>query len=222
MTDKHKAEDRIIIDQLGAIVIILGIVELCWGIYAAPKGQFSLNFGLLLVGMLVLFGNMRVVSGLRWLAWLGLAPTVAGLLSPFFTMPTGLILTEIRLVPLQFLASMVSSLVVLAVSVLVIRQLGSTAVLAARASAGRKVRDMRIPLVLGIVIAAFMGVTAAIALNGETARKAEQMAAERMGSKYQYHTIFVGAAAGSEKYLQANVQAWNENELLLIPVRRNQ
>jgi len=222
MTEQQKTQDRIIIDQLGAILIILGIVELCWGMYAAPKGQFKLDFGLLLVGLLVLFGNMRIVSGVRWLAWLGLVPAAAGLLAPFFITPMGLLMTEIRLVPLQLLAITVPNLVLLIVSVAVIRRLGSAPVLAARANAGRKMRDMRVPLALGVVAAIIMQGGAAVGLNGTHARKAKQLVAERMGPKYQYHTIFIGATTGSENYFEANVQAWNENELLLIPVRWNQ
>jgi len=222
MTDKQKTEDRIIIDQLGAILVILGIVELCWGIYAAPKGQFKLNFGFLLCGLLILFGNMRIVSGVRWLAWLALAPAAIDLLAPFFLTPMGLLLTEIRLATFQFMATTLTSLVAFCAIVLVIRRLGSAPVLAARVSAGRKLRDMRIPFALGVTLAAFLQITAAVILYGDNARKAEQMVAERMGPRYQYHTNFIGASYGDEKYVQATVQAWNENELLLIPVRWDQ
>jgi hypothetical protein len=219
MADNKKTEDRIIIDQLGAILILFGIIEICWGFYAAPKGQFKLNCGLLLLGLVILFGNLRVVSGVRWLAWLGLAPAIVGLLTVFITSPAGLIQTALRLAPLKFLADQVPGLVALAVIVLVIRQLGSAPVLAARASAGRKPRDMRIPLALGVVLAAVLGITAAMALNGDNARRAERLVAERMGPNYRYHTIAIGVGSGSENYVQASVQAWNENELLLIPVR---
>lgn len=222
MTDNSKTEDRIIIDQLGAIVLILGIAELGWGLYAAPQGQFTLNFALLLVGLPILFGNMRVVSCVRWLACLALAPSLVALVSPFFTTPVALLQTEIRLVTSQFLAATAPGLLLLAVVVLVIRQLGSAPVLAARAKAGRKLRDMRIPLALGVVIAAFMQITATIALNSERAKKAEQLAAERMGPKYQYHTIYLGASIGEKHYYTANVQAWNENELVLVPIRWDQ
>jgi len=219
MTDNKKPDDRIIIEQLGAIIIILGIINFAWAMFAAPKGQFKFEFTLLLLGLPILFGGMRVISAVWWLAWAALVPAVAGIVSPFFSSPMGLIVAELRLAPLQFLSSMVPGLLGLTIIVCVARQLGSAPVLAARASAGHKVRDMRIPLALGAVVAVIMTGTMMKAFDSEDARKAEQLVAAKMGPKYHYHTNSIGYSAVGEVTTEATVQAWNENELLLIPVQ---
>ena len=43
-----------------------------------------------------------------------------------------------------------------------------------------------------------------------------------MGPRYHYHTIYIGVSIGEKYYVRANVQAWNENELVLIPVQWDQ
>jgi len=219
MTGKNKTEDRIISEQLGAIVVILGIVDFAWTMYAAPKGQVKFDIALLLVGLPILFGGMRVISAMRWLACFCIVPALMGIVAPLITTPMSLIQVEARLAASQFFGSMVPGLVALGLVLIVALRLGSAPILAARAAAGRKLRHMCIPFALGALASVIMTGAMIETFDSEGARKAEQLAAARFGAKYRYHTIFIGLSSGTENYFQANVQAWNENELLLIPVR---
>ena len=97
--------------------------------------------------------------------------------------------------------------------------------LAARVRAGRPVHSAPIPLVIGIVLAAGAAVVQVRVLDGEAGRKASRLVAERLGPGYRYYTQTlqytrsITAAPAKPTVVSAMVQAWNEREVLNVPVR---
>ncbi|WP_342120542.1 hypothetical protein [Pseudoduganella sp. OTU4001] len=214
-----KTQDRIILQRTGALVFALGIVEFYLGWTSAPPGTFRFQIFGMLIGLLVVFGNSRAISGVRWLAWLALLPAAVFLVSTYALLPASLLLAQMRFVPGQFTIEVGKQLLVVAVVILLIRQLGSAPVLAARAAEGRKVRNMRIPLAIGGVLALSVTIMEARVLNNADAAKAVQLAAAHVGPGYEYFTNRLFYQYGKQNIVNARVQAWNERELIEIPVR---
>ncbi len=76
------------------------------------------------------------------------------------------------------------------------------------------------PLVLGAVGAAVLAVVTVLALGSEDAQRAEQIAAAQLGPGYQYYTNAIHfSAGGGTSRVQATVQAWNDQEVLAVPVQ---
>jgi len=220
----ENSQDRVILRRTGAIIILLGIVQFIVGMATAPKG--TLNFQVLgiLIGSAIAFGNMRVVSVVRWLACLGLLSGALIILGEILVLPAGLHAAQFRFVPGVVLMHYGGELLVLALSFYVFLQLGRPQVLAARAAAGRKQRDMRIPFVLGGLLGLAAAGFDAKMLNGEEATKARREVAARVGTGFEYFTTGVNVKhstsfSGSKTFVQARVQAWNDRELREYPVQ---
>lgn len=211
--------DRDIVRQVGIVLIVIGAIQLVYHLYKAPPGQIRFEILALVMGLVVYAGNFRAVSAVRWLAWFGIIPLVYQLLMPFIVAPAELSLLQLRLYPGQLAPYYLSVLFNLALACLVARQLGRPAVLAARKSAGRKLRDMRIPLVLGLVLTVAAAAFQVKALNGEDARRAEAVAAAQLGPGYKYYTnqIWFSVSPGKSA-VHATVQAWNDKEVRAVPV----
>lgn len=213
------SQGRVILRRTALIVLALGAIELLYALYQAPPGQVQIQFLGLLIGALLYFGSLRVVGVVRWLACLALVPAVAALLTPLWIVPTDLTLTQIRLYPGQFFAQFVPTLIVSGVIVLVVRQLGRAPVLAARAEAGLPRRDTRIPLVLGAVLMAIGLVFMHRTLQNPDAQRARDMVAAKMGPNYRYFTNRMHImVTGDTRSVNATVQAWNDKEVLQMPV----
>jgi len=210
----------LIIQRRTAIVVgLVGIAELAYGIGTAPQGQFRLQVTGLIIGALLFYGGFRVVSALRWLAFLGILPCALGIVSQIALVPSDLLLTQARLMPSTVAAYYGGLLVIAVLTIFVAHQLSRPELLAARRAAGRRMRDMRLPLVLGLMVA--LGATwfQYRMLNGEDAQQARRMAADHLGSRYQYYTNNVWIHVGKTTTVSATVQAWNDNEALQVPVR---
>ena len=145
----QKSQESISLRRTGAVVVLAGIVQAALAMASAPAGSFHFQFANfnILFGLLIAFGNVRAVSAVRWLAWFGLMPAALLLLAGFLLQPAGLLLAQLRCIPGTLLHETAGQLISLAMLLFILHQLGSTPVLAARAALGRKVRDMRIPLV---------------------------------------------------------------------------
>lgn len=197
----------------------LGVVELVYGIINAPPGVLKLNVFGLVTGLVLFFGSVRVASVIRWLASLALAPAAGAVLQGFVVAPIDLTLTSIRLLPLQMLMMYLPMLYMLGMVVFLVLALNRDEFFAARAAAGRKVRDLRIPFAVGVVIAVTIMVMQFKALYGDDAARATQMVSARLGPSYQYYTNSIVYQFGDKPRVGATVQAWNDNEVYLIPVQ---
>ena len=211
---------RDVVRNIGAVLLVVGGIQAVVALFNAQQGQLRVEVLGLVVGLLIFFGNMRVIAVVRWLAWSALIPLAYGLVSPFIVAPLELTLLQLRLYPGQMLPYFLIMLLNLALTCLVARQLGHPAVLEARTAAGRKLHNMRIPLVLGAIGAAILAVVTVRALGSEDAQRAEHIAAAQLGSGYQYYTNWIHfSAGGGTSRVQATVQAWNDKEVLAVPVQ---
>lgn len=209
---------RRVLHTTGLIAASLGALQLAIGLVQGPPGGFRLELLGLLAGLAILFGNLRVVSVVRWLACLSLAPAIGALLTPILFTPGGLAQIQLRLMPGMVAGYYISLLLTLLITALAARQLGRPAVLEARQAAGGKRRDMRIPLALGVVLALLSFTLQYRLINGDEARQATKMAAEKLGPNYRYFTNAVHISYGADTQVNAMVQVWNESEAFAVPV----
>lgn len=226
MNDTAAPQDaRWIARRAGLFVIGLGIADLAYGIVFAPPGMINFRIIGILAGLLILFGGMKVHAVVRWLALLVTGGMLLGPVLPFVVVPASLTLTQIRLYPIPFALSCIPWLLWMAMMGIAAGALGHPLLLAARVRAGRPVHSARIPLVIGVVLAVGAAVVQVRILDGEAGRKASRLVAERLGPGYRYdtqtlqYTRPITAAPAKPTVVSATVQAWNEREVLNVPVR---
>lgn len=218
-------DSRWIARRAGWCVIGLGIADLAYGGLSAPPGMINFRIVGILAGLLILFGGLKVHAVVRWLALLVIGGMLLGPILPFVVVPASLTLTQIRLYPIPFALSCIPWLLWMAMMGVAAGALSHPLLLAARVRAGRPVHSARIPLVIGIVLAAGAAVVQVRVLDGEAGRKASRLVAERLGPGYRYYTQTlqytrpITAASAKPAVVSAMVQAWNEREVLNVPVR---
>ncbi|WP_374583633.1 hypothetical protein [Pseudoduganella sp.] len=217
----QKSQETIDLRRTGAIVALAGIVQAALAMANAPAGSFHLQFANvnILFGILIAFGNVRALSAVRWLAWLCLMPAALLLLAGFLLQPAGLLMAQLRFIPSALFRETATQLISLAMVLFILRQLGSTPMLEARAALGRKVRDMRIPLGLGAVLAVAVAGLQAAAVHSADAEHAVQLAQAEMGPQYEYFASHIHFEFGANSRVMARVQLWNDRELREIPVQ---
>lgn len=226
MNDTAAPQDaRWIARRAGLFVIGLGIADLAYGIVFAPPGMINFRIIGILAGLLILFGGMKVHAVVRWLALLVTGGMLLGPVLPFVVVPASLTLTQIRLYPIPFALSCIPWLLWMAMMGIAAGALGHPLLLAARVRAGRPVHSARMPLLIGVVLAVGAAVVQVRILDGEAGRKASRLVAERLGPGYRYYTQTlqytrpITAAPAKPTVVSATVQAWNEREVLNVPVR---
>jgi hypothetical protein len=203
----------------GLAVIGLSVADIIHGLVSAPDGVVNFRIGGLLVGLLMLFGGLRILALVRWFALLAVAALLGGLLASAAVVPAGLTLAQIRLYPMAFASDCIPWSVSVAIALVAALRLGHPQLLAARARAGRTVHSARIPLVLGAIIAIGIGCVEYRVLNGEAAHKASGAVAQKLGPGYRYFTNSLNKNFGTPAKYSATVQAWNDREVLTVPVR---
>lgn len=213
-------EQRTILRRTGAIVILIGIVQFIIGMATAPKGVYNVEFLGIVVGCAIAFGNMRLVSAVRWLAGLGLLAGALIMLGEILMIPASLHLAQLRFMPGQVALHYGSGLMGIVMTLYVFRQLGRPAVLQARAAAGRAQRDMRIPLVLGGLLGLAAALFQARMVSGDDAVKARDQVMARVGPGFEYFTTAINVQhSAAKKRVFAKVEAWNDRELWEFPVQ---
>jgi hypothetical protein len=203
----------------GLMVIVLGAADFIHGLVSAPAGTVKLRVGGLLVGLLMLFGGLRILAVVRWLSLLAAAALLLEPLLSAVVVPAGLTLVQIRLYPSAFFASYIPWAFSVAVALVGAVRLSDPRLLAARERIGRTVHSARIPLVLGLVFAVGAACFEYRVLGGEAAQRASRAVAEKLGPGYRYFTVSLDKTLGTPAKYSATVQAWNERELRTIPVR---
>ncbi len=122
--------------RVGAVLLAVGVLDIALMIYCIANGinySSSFNIFAVIAGIFIVQGSLRAASAVRWLGVFILAAMAATALAWPFIRPIDLTLTELRLAPLQALASL--GIVAVAVALLgwVCSRLGSTEILAASA-----------------------------------------------------------------------------------------
>lgn len=211
-----------ILKRVGAVLLVVGLIDIAVMIYCiANRISYSSSFNIFAVfaGIFLLRGSLRAASLVRWFAVFMLAAFVALLIAWPFMQPFALTLTQFRLNPGTSFAKFTFMAFVLGLFVWLIRELGREPVIAARASAGRKQRDMRIPAAAGVGLVIVMGTFIALLLSGESADRAKSIAEQQVGPGYRLHVSSLNIAKNNKgTFVSGVVTAWKDNEILDLPV----
>jgi len=215
---QEETPGQFIVRRTGVIVGLVGVAELIYGFVASPPGQLRFQVTGLILGALIFFSGQALQALVRWLAWMSVLPLGLSLLGQLALIPGALLAAQWRAMPLTVAGYYANLVMLLALAVFVTRQLGRPEVLAERRAAGRKMRDMRWPLALGLLAGLGSVALQYRMLNGEEARQAVQMAAAKLGPRYHYYANGVWISYGKDTIVSATVQAWNDEELLQLPL----
>ncbi len=212
-----------ILKRTGTVLVAVGLLDIAVMIYCiANRISYSSSFNIFAViaGIFLLRGSLRAASIVRWFAAFMIAAFVGLLLAWPLMQPIDLTLTQVRLSPLSTLTSLGLLVLIFALLSWLVRELGRTSILEARAAEGRKSRDMRIPVVLGVGLIAMLVVFLNLLLGGDSASKAKALAEQDLGSSYRYHVSSMNIAKTSQgTFISGVVTAWNEREIHNIPVK---
>ena len=206
--------DLPILQRAGKVLVAIGVIDIAAMIYFVVQGQ-SYSSSLILLWR----GGLRAASAVRWIGW-SMVPAALVLPIVFLArQPWDLTITQVRLFPGSAFLSAALTIGYVALLLWLVRELGRGPVLAARVAAGRKLRDMRIPVALGVAGSAIAVVVIALLLSGDRAHRAETMAAAKLGAGYRYHVNSIAVATvGGVSATAAMVVAWNANAVLAVPV----
>ncbi len=212
-----------ILRRAGQVLMTLGVVDVAVLVYSAVTGaswSSGLGFFAIAAGFFVMRGSLRVASAVRWAATFVASAGVALVGVWPWVQPLDLTLTLARLNPWAVALAAAVFATLLAVLVWVVVQLGRAAVLQARAAAGRPVRRMGIPIVLGAGLTAGLAAIAITFAASATAVKAREMAAAQLGSGYRYHVTAMNIRSTQQgTSVRGIVTAWNATEVRNVAVK---
>lgn len=212
-----------VLQRVGWVLMAMGLADVAVLLYGAATGaswSSGLGFFAIAAGFFVMRGSLRVASVVRWAAAFVAAAGVALVAVWPWVQPLDLTLTLARLNPgTVALASAVSGALLVALVWMVV-QLGCPAVLGARAAAGRPVRRMRIPVVLGAALTAGLAAVAITFAASPTAARARELAAAQLGSGWRYHVTAMNIRSTPQgTSVRAVVTAWNAAEVRNVAVK---
>lgn len=211
-----------ILKRVGIVLLAVGLIDIAVMIYCIANHlsySSSLSIFAVFAGIFIMRGSLRAASLVRWFSVFMLAGAVALLIAWPFMQPFSLTLTQLRLNPAESIEKVMFIAFVLGLLVWLIRELGREPVMAARAAAGRKQRDMRIPVAAGVGIAVVMGIFMASLLGGESADRAKSLAEQQVGSGYRLHVSSLKITKNNQgTFVYGVVTAWNDSEIRSLPV----
>lgn len=219
-------EARTIFRRASKIMLVIAAVELAitiWNIVHQPDGNITVGISLLIGAAMLWSCNLRAVSLVRWFSAAYVPMAALGL---YFVLrqPAELTFAYLRLYPVQVSMLLAVALAHWLLALWLLRELGRPPVLAARAAAGKKRRDTRIPFALGTA-----GVIAAIIfsvniLGSERATRATLAAQQKVGKNYKVYPeginiLSIRSTSGERSnVVNASVAAWNDNVIIHVPV----
>jgi len=209
--------------RVGAVLLAVGVLDIAYLIYCVATGinySSSFNIFAVIAGALLVRGSLRAASAVRWFGTFMLAAIAATALAWPLIQPLDLTITQVRLAPLQALASLGFLAFLVALLGWVCTRLGSAEILAARSAAGRKSRDLRIPAVAGVGLVLAMAALIPLPLKGESGAKAKELAQQQLGDGYRYHVSSIRVSTNSDgTFVASTVTAWNEREVKVVPLQ---
>ncbi len=212
-----------ILRRVGCVLMALGLADVVVLLYGAATGaswSSGLGFFGIAAGFFVMRGSLRVASVVRWAAAFVASAGVALVVVWPWVQPLDLTLTLARLNPGTVALAAAVSGALLAALVWMVMQLGRPAVQQARAAAGRPVRRMRIPVVLGVGLTAGLAAIAITFAASPTAAKARELAAAQLGSGWRYHVTAMNIQSTPQgTSVRGIVTAWNATEVRNVAVR---
>ncbi|MES2958041.1 MAG: hypothetical protein V4792_07625 [Pseudomonadota bacterium] len=211
-----------ILRKTGSVLLAVGLLDIAVMIYCIVNSiSYSSSFNIFAVvaGIFLLRGSLRAASIVRWFAMFMLVGFLALVLAWPFIQPVDLTLTQVRLSPFAAVISAAFMFGVLVLLYWLQRQLGEMPVQSARAAAGRKIRDMRVPAAAGVGLVVVLALFLSLLLGGESAAKAISIAQQQLGPAYRYHVSSLNIAKSNEgTSVTGLVTAWNDKEIRSVPV----
>jgi hypothetical protein len=211
---------RAVLKRTGAVLIVAGLFDVAFFVYCVVNGisySSSFNFAAVIAGIFLFRGSLRAASIVRWTSVFMLSGMGTILLAFPFVQPIDLTLTQLRLGAISAESFAIAAFVLLLLLWLY-RELSQESVLAARAVAGHKVRDMRIPAAAGVGLAATLAVLMTVLSGGESASRAKAIVAQQLGSTFRYHVSSLQITKDSHgTSVTGIVTAWNDTEIRDVP-----
>jgi hypothetical protein len=209
MTEQHIP----VLKRVGWVLLAIGVIDIAYMVYCiVNRISYSSSFNIFAViaGAFLLRCSLRAATIVRWFAAFMLSAMVCMSLAFPVIQPWGLTVTQMRLDPMGMAQLMVITVLVVALLFWLVRELGREPVRAAFVRAGRKWRDIRIPVALGAALAVSLG---------ETADRAKAMAQQQVGQGYRLHVTSLRVMSSSHgKSVSAVVTAWKADQILHVPV----
>jgi hypothetical protein len=213
-----------ILKRVGVALITIGGLDIMFMVYCLMTGRsYSsiLNLPALIAGIFLFRQNLRAASIVRWWAVFVFAGFATALPMFILVQPFDLTITELVLYPGATLLTVALTVGLLTLTGWMAYQLGREPIHTARDLAGRKRRDMRIPIALGLALSI---ATAGFSLNmlrGERAEALKAIAAEKLGPDFQYAVSSMQIVKSkNETRVFGMVTAWNVSEIKRIRVSR--
>lgn len=212
---------RLVLKRVGTVLVVVGTIDICYMIYCIANGvnySSSFNIFAVIAGVFLLRGSLRAASNVRWFAALLLSAALAMVMMWPAIQPFDLTLTQIRLntwwaVAALFFITLFSTLLFW-----IVRTLGDGSVQAAQIEVGVKVRDIRIPIALGVGLVGIMVVAAQFLTGNETGEHAKAIARLQLGNGFKYQVTSIHVSKSSEQTLvSGTVTAWNNVEIREVP-----
>lgn len=208
--------------KVGAVLIIVGTIDVGLMIYCIfYRIGYASCFNVLsiIAGFILMRGSLRgaaVIS--RFAIFLLVGLLGLAFVWPVF-LPPGLALVELRLYPLRFLLFLAFFTAVLGFLFWVVRLLRSEPVLKASARSGIRIRSLRRPVLAAVAIVVITTLMAGLSRRGESSERAEQIAASKVGKGYKLRVSSLRVTTTAEgKTISGVVTAWNDDEILQVPV----
>ncbi len=211
-----------ILKRAGIVLVVFGLIDIAVMIYCiVSNASYSSSFNIFAViaGVFLMQGSLKAASIVRWLSALMLSGFLLMFIVYLSIQPFGLTLAQIKINTLGFLSSIILGMLVIYLLLWLVRELGKESVVEARRAAGLKIRDIKIPFILGGLMAIIAGVSLILMLNGESGKKAATIALEQVGLNYSAHVSSLKISKNSQgTYVSGLVTVWNEIEIRTIHV----
>jgi hypothetical protein len=210
-----------LLKKAGLVLVVVGILDIGLMIYAIASQvsySSSLNVFAVVAGVFLLRGNLRAASAVRWLALFFLAALISVSVASPFLLPLGLLATYVQVNPLAFMGSFGVFALALMLFGWLAKQLSAEPIKAAQLASGRRVRDARIPLLVGVGLAVVLaGVTISVQSSDSAARAISEARAQ-LGADYEFHVSSINYRSNSEgTTVSGIVTAWKSGTIRDLP-----
>jgi hypothetical protein len=206
-------EHLAVLRRVGWALVVIGALDIGVMIYCIMNQisySSSLNIFAVIAGILLIRGSLSAVRYVTWFSAFMLSGLVLGALIVVpWTQPLDYSLLLFRENPLVSVVSIVLTAVLLLSLFWVYLQLRSPAIVEARVAAGHRPGPPRSALVAGTTLAVFLAGMMQFTLRGESAEKAQRLAAQQNGADYKY---FVSSMNWSGRRVSARVTGYNDED----------
>ncbi|HBE18322.1 MAG TPA: hypothetical protein DEG17_17825 [Cyanobacteria bacterium UBA11149] len=226
-------DHRTILKQAGIVLIALGILDIAYFCYYISQDQiYSLDWklapsrpftshGLFIVvlGILLLKGSLRIVPIITWIAAFGISNFSTDLILLPVLSPLTLWTTQFRLNPVEFSLSILVKIIEIALCCWIYAQLRTAPVVSASLRYGNSTSTPKLAFMIGIALPLLLASIMGFTRSSAAGVKAVDLARLQYGDNYQYHLTGMMWSNGN---VFAHLIAYNENEIKPVRVEWQQ